>query len=135
MEIMTNLLNKMLNHVNVCVNICCFLSLIFFSGYGHMVPLSLGSQIFAILFSLVGIPLTVFFLGIIATMFNKPSQNFLEFLMNKLSKYYDWVSVHCISTKSCPRGVHIPSTLNKKQKQKIASKQTNKQTKQKTNCN
>ncbi|XP_038073531.1 potassium channel subfamily K member 1-like isoform X2 [Patiria miniata] len=80
-----------------------FASAVFYSvtlittiGYGHMTPLSEGAKAFSIVYSLVGIPFTFLFLGMMVSLCNKPSQRLLDCLLRKQQDKFSNLGIHIL---------------------------------------
>ncbi|XP_022085996.1 potassium channel subfamily K member 1-like isoform X2 [Acanthaster planci] len=80
-----------------------FASAVFYSvtlittiGYGHMTPLSEGAKAFSIVYSLVGIPFTFLFLGMMVSLCNRPSQRLLECLIRKQQDKFSNLGIHIL---------------------------------------
>lgn len=69
---------------------------LYFTGYGHITPLSKEGKIFCMVYALLGIPLTLILLTAMVERLMIPSVLFLKFLNNRLGHLYQPFSIRLI---------------------------------------
>lgn len=68
----------------------------FFSGYGHVTPLTKEGKLFCILYALLGIPLTLTLFSTLVERLMIPSRKFLTYLIKRLGKRFHTVNIRLI---------------------------------------
>lgn len=61
----------------------------FFSGYGHVTPLSREGKVFCIVYAVVGIPLTLVLISAVVARLQVPAEWLHQWLKSRLSDMYD----------------------------------------------